>query len=93
MGNITEYVTVRYLSQKEDKVADSVDGGHSEGILHQDEEGVFGRGAEICAVDGCRSVGVLKLSDADVYTVNTLDLVSTLQYNRILSFTNLKLLT
>ncbi len=60
MDNTAEYVSVWYLSQEEDKVAHSVDGGHSEGVLHQDEESVTGRGAEIGAVDGCRCVSVLK---------------------------------
>lgn len=50
----------RYLSEEENKVAHSVDGGHSERVLHQDDESVVGRGAETGAVDGCRGVRVLK---------------------------------
>lgn len=50
----------RYLSHEEDKVAHSVDGSHSERILHQDKESVTGRGAETGAVDGCGSVCILK---------------------------------
>lgn len=49
-----------YLSQEEDKVAHGVDGGHSEGVLHQDDESVAGGGAEAGAVDGCRGVSILK---------------------------------
>lgn len=49
-----------YLSKEEDKVSHCVDGRHSQGVLHQDDEGVAGRGAEAGAVDrGCR-VSVLK---------------------------------
>ena len=51
---------MRYLSQEEDKVAHSVYGSHSEGVLHQDNKSITGWGAETSAVDGCRSVGILK---------------------------------
>lgn len=54
---------VQYLSQKEDKIAHSVNGGHSESIFHQDDESITGRGAETGAVDGCRSVSILKPFD------------------------------
>lgn len=53
-------MSVLYLCQEEHKIPYSVDGCHSEGILHQDEESVSGGGAEIGAVDGCRSVSILK---------------------------------
>lgn len=54
------WVLPRYLPQEEDKVSHSVDGRHSQGVLHQDDEGVARRGAEAGAVDcGC-SVSVLK---------------------------------
>lgn len=50
----------RYLPQKEDKVPHCVDGGHSQRVLHQDDESVACRGAEAGAVDcGC-GVSVLK---------------------------------
>lgn len=75
-------MSVWYLSQEENKVAHSVDGCHSEGILHQDEESITGRGAEIGAVDCCRSVSILKLCNIDMYAVNTWDLVSTVHYSR-----------
>lgn len=49
-----------YLPQEKDKVSHCVDGRHSQGVLHQDDESVAGRGAEAGAVDcGC-GVSVLK---------------------------------
>lgn len=77
MDHTAEHVPAWYLSQEEDKVAHSVYGGHLESILHQDEESVTGGGAEAGAVDGCRSVSILKIYDMDMLTVDAWDLEST----------------
>lgn len=60
------YKSIKYLSQKQDKVPDTVDSCHTESIFHKDEESVSCRCAEAGAVNGRCRICVLKKS----HTIN-----------------------